>query len=329
MILGDYNQARPNGPTENATLQARRPIQGFQEIQIAWGGGEGDYQALQFKVEQRYSRGLYLLNSFTWARARDNASGHLEVQNNDNSRVNYRNLDGRVRPLGLRPAAQQHHQLRVGAAVRQGPPLRLGHECGARRRPGRLERGRHQHDDQRHAGQPLVLAGGGLLGQRQPDLPPEPDRRSADARGPAHHRQLPEPCGRRDPDRSVAAVRQRRRATSPAGPASRSSTSACTRRSASAATTPVSSSASRRSTCSTARTSARRTRIARTATTARSRRRQRPGRFRWESRCISERRQLPTSNSQLPRHSQPQLPSWKLGWELAVGSALELGIGRW
>jgi len=94
MILGDYNQARPNGPAENATLQARRPIQGFQEIQIAWGGGEGDYQALQFKVEQRYSRGLYLLNSFTWARARDNASGHLEVQNNDNSRVNYRNLEG-------------------------------------------------------------------------------------------------------------------------------------------------------------------------------------------------------------------------------------------
>ena len=94
MILGDYNQARPNGPAENATPQARRPIQGFQEIQIAWGGGEGDYQALQFKVEQRYSRGLYLLNSFTWARARDNASGHLEVQNNDNSRVNYRNLAG-------------------------------------------------------------------------------------------------------------------------------------------------------------------------------------------------------------------------------------------
>ena len=94
MILGDYNQARPNGPTENATLQARRPIQGFQEIQIAWGGGKGDYHALQFKVEQRYSRGLYLLNSFTWSRARDNASGHLEVQNNDNSRVNYLNLAG-------------------------------------------------------------------------------------------------------------------------------------------------------------------------------------------------------------------------------------------
>ncbi len=92
MILGDFNQARPNGPTENATLQARRPIQGFQEIQIAWGGGKGDYHALQLKVERRYSKGLYLLNSFTWSRARDNASGHLEVQNGDNSRVNYRDL---------------------------------------------------------------------------------------------------------------------------------------------------------------------------------------------------------------------------------------------
>jgi hypothetical protein len=93
MILGDYNQARPNGPTENATLQARRPIQGFQEIQIAYGGGKGDYHALQVKVERRYSRGLYLLNSFTWSRARDNASGHLEVQNGDNSRVNFRNVE--------------------------------------------------------------------------------------------------------------------------------------------------------------------------------------------------------------------------------------------
>jgi len=92
MILGDYNQARPNGPTENTSLQARRPISNFQEIQIAFAGGKGDYHALQVKVEKRYSHGLYLLNSFTWSRARDNASGHLEVQNGDNSRVNYADL---------------------------------------------------------------------------------------------------------------------------------------------------------------------------------------------------------------------------------------------
>ncbi|MEO8075366.1 MAG: TonB-dependent receptor, partial [Acidobacteriota bacterium] len=92
LILGDFNQARPNAVGENSSLQARRPIQGFQEIQAAFAGGKGDYHALEVKVERRYTRGLYLLNSFTWSRARDNASGHLEVQNGDNSRVNYRNL---------------------------------------------------------------------------------------------------------------------------------------------------------------------------------------------------------------------------------------------
>ena len=55
--------------------------------------GKGDYRALQVKVERRYSRGLYFLNSFTWSRARDNASGHLETANGDNSRVNMADLD--------------------------------------------------------------------------------------------------------------------------------------------------------------------------------------------------------------------------------------------
>ena len=94
MILGDYNQARVNGPTENLSVQARRPIQTFSEIQAAFAGGKGDYHALQIKVERRYTRGLYLLNSFTYSRARDNASGHLEVQNGDNSRVNFADIEG-------------------------------------------------------------------------------------------------------------------------------------------------------------------------------------------------------------------------------------------
>ncbi len=93
-ILGDYNQARPNEPTENATLQARRPIQGYQFIQIAFAGGDAEYHALQAKIERRFSKGLYLLNSFTWSKALDLASGHLEAQNGDNSRVNYRNIEG-------------------------------------------------------------------------------------------------------------------------------------------------------------------------------------------------------------------------------------------
>lgn len=94
MVLADLNQARPNAAGENSTLQARRPIQGYQFIQSAFDGGKGDYRALQAKVERRFDRGLYFLNSFTWSRARDNASGHLETANGDNSRVNLANIDG-------------------------------------------------------------------------------------------------------------------------------------------------------------------------------------------------------------------------------------------
>ncbi|WP_239492162.1 TonB-dependent receptor [Luteitalea sp. TBR-22] len=94
MILGDLNQARPNAPGENTLLQARRPIQGYQFIQSAFDGGRAEYRALQVKVERRWSDGLYLLNSFTWSRAKDNASGHLETANGDNSRVNMANLEG-------------------------------------------------------------------------------------------------------------------------------------------------------------------------------------------------------------------------------------------
>ena len=92
MILGDYNQARPNAIGENTALAARRPITGFDYIQISYGGGFASYHALQTKIEKRYSSGLYLLNSFTWSKAIDNVSGHLEAYNGDNSRVNYRNV---------------------------------------------------------------------------------------------------------------------------------------------------------------------------------------------------------------------------------------------
>jgi hypothetical protein len=44
------------------------------------------------KLERRYSGGLYLLNSFTWSKVMDNASGHLEASNGDNSRLNYRDI---------------------------------------------------------------------------------------------------------------------------------------------------------------------------------------------------------------------------------------------
>jgi hypothetical protein len=94
MILGDLNQARFQNPGENLSVDARRPIQEFGFIQTAFPGGTLDYHAAQAKLERRFSNGFYFLNSFTFSKAIDNASGHLEALNGDNSRVNIANLAG-------------------------------------------------------------------------------------------------------------------------------------------------------------------------------------------------------------------------------------------
>ncbi len=91
MILADANQAAPStAAAPNLSVNQRRPIPNFTTIEEAFAGGFGSYNALQFKVEKRYSGGLYFINSFTWSKAIDNAPGHLENYNGDNSRINIR-----------------------------------------------------------------------------------------------------------------------------------------------------------------------------------------------------------------------------------------------
>lgn len=104
-VLSDANQALPNQDGQNLSLISRRPIQGFTNIEVAWNGGFGSYEGLQIKLEKRSDHGLYFLNSFTWSKAIDNAPGHLENYNGDNSRINYynpgleRGLSGYNQPL--------------------------------------------------------------------------------------------------------------------------------------------------------------------------------------------------------------------------------------
>ena len=97
IVLGDYNQARPNNasdPAAGTPLQQRRPFPDYSFIQISFNGGFTTYNALQIKLERRFADGLYLLNSFTWSKAIDNAAGHLEATFGDNSRGNIKNLRG-------------------------------------------------------------------------------------------------------------------------------------------------------------------------------------------------------------------------------------------
>ncbi len=89
VLLADLNQARPVTQAEwenRATvplpsLQSRRPISGFGSISAVLPEGFSSYNALQAKLEKRFSRGLYLLNSFTWSKAIDNGSQVLEEPN--------------------------------------------------------------------------------------------------------------------------------------------------------------------------------------------------------------------------------------------------------
>jgi hypothetical protein len=106
-VLGDLNQAAPNAQTATCnpsvttgclSLQARRPIPTFTTIEETLPQGLLYYNSLQTKLEHRTGHGLYLLNSFTYSRAEDNAAGHLDTPDNDNSRINIANPLGEIGP---------------------------------------------------------------------------------------------------------------------------------------------------------------------------------------------------------------------------------------
>jgi hypothetical protein len=81
VLLADLNEARPNNPGETLLVNARRPISGFRSISAVLPAAFSNYNALQVKFERRFSKGLYVLNSFTWSKAIDNVSQVLEEPN--------------------------------------------------------------------------------------------------------------------------------------------------------------------------------------------------------------------------------------------------------
>ena len=98
-VLTDFNQ----GATEPVscdmgigclTQQQRRPISTFTNILTAEPQGFLIYNSLQAKLERRYSNGLFLINSFTWSKAINNASADLETYGGDGALVNLYNPAG-------------------------------------------------------------------------------------------------------------------------------------------------------------------------------------------------------------------------------------------
>jgi Carboxypeptidase regulatory-like domain/TonB-dependent Receptor Plug Domain/TonB dependent receptor len=112
-VLADLNQSEANpvtaacndsgaaGSTSGClSLAARRPIPTFTTIEETLPDGFLNYNSLQTKLEHRTGHGLYLLNSFTWSRAIDNAEGHLEEVDGDSGRINLANPASNRGPSG-------------------------------------------------------------------------------------------------------------------------------------------------------------------------------------------------------------------------------------
>jgi len=71
-ILGDYNQAVPT------PSGLKVPIPTFGPITWVDPAGDNDYEGLTARLERRFARGLYFLNSFTWGKALGDSEQALE-----------------------------------------------------------------------------------------------------------------------------------------------------------------------------------------------------------------------------------------------------------
>ncbi|WP_041597463.1 TonB-dependent receptor [Granulicella tundricola] len=137
-VLADYNQAPSNPVTATCnasglpgstggclTVAQRRPVQSFTTIEETLPQGFLSYNALQTKFEHRTGHGLYVLNSFTWSRALDNASGHLDTNSGDNSRINLANS------LGERGVSGYNQPLSETLSIVYDLPYGKGRSFGA------------------------------------------------------------------------------------------------------------------------------------------------------------------------------------------------------
>ena len=151
-LLTDLNQAAPNLPGQSLALKPRRPDAQFDFIDAISAPGFSTYNALQVKLEKRIAAGLYILNSFTWSKAIDNAAGALETSNGDGDAVDLHNCSlqgdsGYNQPLNNTTTVVWYlpfgHGRRFAASLSR--PLETA-SAGDKRL-----RFRHQYHDQRSA----------------------------------------------------------------------------------------------------------------------------------------------------------------------------------
>lgn len=78
-----YNINTPR-PSPTGSVASRRPIAGFGSISFTESSANSNYNSLQTRVERRFSRGITLINSYTWQKvlgeAQDGGNGESGYQ---------------------------------------------------------------------------------------------------------------------------------------------------------------------------------------------------------------------------------------------------------
>jgi hypothetical protein len=77
-IIADYNQAAPNPAGQTIAYTARVPIPTFGPITWLDPAGVNHYDGLSARLEHRFAKGLYVLNSFTWGKGMGDSEQALE-----------------------------------------------------------------------------------------------------------------------------------------------------------------------------------------------------------------------------------------------------------
>ncbi|MBO0858009.1 MAG: TonB-dependent receptor [Chloracidobacterium sp.] len=86
----DANPARPNGPGESLSIQARRPYQNVGFVSGNTSRAWSNYNALNLRIEKRFSDGLYLLGNYTYSKSMAiRAWDNWTVMDINNIRLNY------------------------------------------------------------------------------------------------------------------------------------------------------------------------------------------------------------------------------------------------
>ncbi len=80
--LYGFQDANQGIPGTVGSVTSRRPYKGFSNIQWVQDGGNGNYNSLSIKATRRFSEGISVISSYTWAKSIDTTSG-IRVQGSD------------------------------------------------------------------------------------------------------------------------------------------------------------------------------------------------------------------------------------------------------